>query len=217
MRARWSSLPCIAMLIVAADAQTAKQKQTITFPQPANQTFSTTPLALSASASSGLPVAFETRTKNVCTVSGNRVTAVSVGNCTIRASQPGNASYGAAANVDRTFAIAKGAQTINFSALGDRVIGTAPFAVAATAASGLAVTITTLAGSVCTIAKNVVTLVATGTCTLRASQAGNANYAVAANVDRSFAAIPAQFELQYSYDSVGNVVQVRRVTVAGQP
>jgi len=216
MRARSWRMLCVALVLVAVEAHAAKQKQAITFAQPANQAFSPAPLTLSATASSGLAVAFATRTKAVCTVSTNAVTFVTVGNCTIRASQPGNTLYAAAANVDRTFAIAKGTQTIAFGALADRVIGTSPFSVTGTATSGLTVSIMSLTPSICTIANRVVTLLALGICTLRATQAGNADYAAAPNADRTFRVVSVLIELQYLYDAVGNVVQIRRV-VAGQP
>jgi hypothetical protein len=39
---------------------------------------------------------------------------------------------------------------------------------------------------VCTVSGTTVTLVATGTCTVQATQAGNTNYAAATPVNRSF-------------------------------
>ena len=77
-------------------------------------------------------------------------------------------------------------QTITFNAIPDHLISDAPFVVTATASSGLSVTITSLTTGVCTISSNLVTLIDTGTCTLRAAQAGNAIYEPAPNVDRSF-------------------------------
>ena len=79
--------------------------QTITFGTLPNRQVSDTPIMVSASASSGLPVSFSTLTPSVCTVSGASVTLLSAGTCTIRAAQVGNASYGAAANVDHSFSI----------------------------------------------------------------------------------------------------------------
>ncbi len=53
----------------------------------------------SASASSGLPVSFSSQTTGACTVSGNTVTGVAAGTCTIAADQAGDANYNAAAQV----------------------------------------------------------------------------------------------------------------------
>ena len=59
------------------------------------------------------------------------------GACTITASQAGNGSFNAAADVVRTFQVAKADQTISFDALADKTYGDADFAVSATASSGL--------------------------------------------------------------------------------
>ena len=87
--------------------------------------------------------------------------------------------------------IAASSQTITFGALSDQALGTLPFTVSATASSGLPVSFSSLTGSVCTVSGNTVTLVAVGTCTIRASQAGDANFAAAANVDQSFSVVAA--------------------------
>lgn len=86
-------------------------------------------------------------------------------------------------------------QTIDFFALPARILGTAPFAVAATSSSGLAVTFATLTPSICTVTGTTVTLLAAGTCTIRASQAGDANYLPAPVVDQSFNVVPAHSSL----------------------
>lgn len=70
-------------------------------------TYGDDPVTVSASATSGLSVGFASQTTAVCTVSGDDVTIVTSGTCTIRASQPGNANYQAAPNADRSFVVAK--------------------------------------------------------------------------------------------------------------
>lgn len=111
---------------------------------------------------------------------------VAAGTCTIRASQAGDATYAAAPNVNQSFTVAKASQTITFGALAGKTFGNAPFAVSATASSGLAVTFTSTTTAVCTVSTATVTIVAAGTCTIRAAQAGNANYLAAPNVDQTF-------------------------------
>ena len=161
--------------------------QTITFGTLAGKTYGDAPFAVTATASSGLPVAFSSLTTGVCTVAGSTVTIVAAGSCTIRASQAGDASYDAALDVDRTFAVAKAGQTTTFGTLAGKTYGDAPFAVTATASSGLPVAFSSQTTGVCTVAGTTVTIVAAGTCTIRASQAGDANYNAAPNVDRTFA------------------------------
>lgn len=88
------------------------------------------------------------------------------------------------------------AQTISFAAPADRAVNSGSFSVTATASSGLAVSFSSSTAAVCTVTTGgSVTLVATGTCTLNANQAGNASFAAAPTVSRSFdvtAALPAQ-------------------------
>ena len=78
------------------------------------------------------------------------------------------------------------AQTITFAGPGDQMLATGTVEVSATASSGLPVTFTSETASVCTVSGPTVTLVAAGTCTVQASQAGDIDYAAAANVSASF-------------------------------
>jgi len=84
-----------------------------------------------------------------------------------------------------TLTVTKAEQTIAFGPLADKSYGAPPFAVNATASSGLAVTFTLVSGPA-TLSGNTVTVNDFGTVTLRASQAGNANYNAALDVDQSF-------------------------------
>lgn len=80
--------------------------QTITFISPGNQTLGTAPPALVATSSSGLPVTLTSTTASVCTLLGSAVTLLTAGDCTVIASQAGNGSFAAAANVSQTFTVA---------------------------------------------------------------------------------------------------------------
>jgi hypothetical protein len=77
-------------------------------------------------------------------------------------------------------------QSITFPTIDTQDLGSAPFSVTATANSGLSVNFASLTGTVCSVSGNLVTLLATGTCTLQASQSGNALYAAATPVSQSF-------------------------------
>ena len=81
---------------------------------------------------------------------------------------------------------AQASQTITFGSLSDQPLGTAPFAVSATASSGLAVSFASLTESVCTVSGSTVSVVSPGTCTIQATQAGNGSYAAATAVSQSF-------------------------------
>jgi hypothetical protein len=77
-------------------------------------------------------------------------------------------------------------QTITFGPLANVTLGVAPFSISATASSGLAVSFTSTTPGVCTVAGNVVTIVAAGSCSITASQTGNAIYAAAPPVTQTF-------------------------------
>lgn len=81
-------------------------------------------------------------------------------------------------------------QSITFPKPADIVYAPgATVSLTASASSGLAVTYASLTTSVCTVSGATATFVAAGTCTIKASQAGNANYAAAADVTVSFGAL----------------------------
>ncbi|MEZ4660461.1 MAG: multicopper oxidase family protein [Caldilineaceae bacterium] len=161
----------------------AAQPQTITFGALANKTFGDADFNVSATASSGLPVSFAA--SGNCTVSGTLVHLTGAGSCTITASQAGNSSYQAAPNVAQGFTIAQGSQTITFNPLPNKTTADPDFTVTASASSGLAVSFA--ATGDCTVTGALVHLTgAVGSCTITASQAGDANYTAAANVQQSF-------------------------------
>ena len=85
--------------------------QTITFNPPASVTVGDPPITVAATGgASANPVTFTSLTATICTSGGtNGATIIftgSIGTCTIRANQAGNATYAAAANTDRGIAVA---------------------------------------------------------------------------------------------------------------
>jgi alpha-tubulin suppressor-like RCC1 family protein len=82
-----------------------KASQAITFNALANKTYGDPPFAVTATSSSGLPVSLSVFS-GPATISGNTVTLTGSGTVTIRASQPGDANFNAAVNVDRSFTVA---------------------------------------------------------------------------------------------------------------
>ncbi len=160
------------------------QSQTITFANPGTQTYGT-PLTLSATASSGLPVTYEVLSGSA-TLSGSVLTFTSTGSVTVQASQTGNSDYAAATPVSQTFQVSPEAQTITFANPGTQTYGTS-LTLNATASSGLAVSFASTTTSVCTVSGNTAAFLIAGTCTIQATQPGNSNYLAATPVSRSFA------------------------------
>jgi uncharacterized protein (TIGR03437 family) len=77
-------------------------------------------------------------------------------------------------------------QTITFGPLNNVTFGASPFTLAATASSQLTVTFTSTTSAVCTVANTTVSIVGGGTCSITATQAGNATFGPATPVTRSF-------------------------------
>lgn len=161
--------------------------QTVSFVAPASVTVRT-PVALTATASSGLPVTFAVIAGDA-TVSGSTLTVNSAASAIgLRATQAGNASY-AAASADVTInlaAINKLDQAITFDPLADKLANDAAFDLAATASSGLPVTFTVVSGPALINGRTVTVTGATGLVTVRADQAGNDVFNAAPSVTRTF-------------------------------
>ena len=78
-------------------------------------------------------------------------------------------------------------QSITFDPLSHRVLGDPPFALSASASSGLPVNFT--AGGACSVLGITVTITSVGTCTVTANQAGNELFNPAPSVQQSFAVV----------------------------
>ena len=167
----------------------------------------------SVAASSGLPVSLASATPSVCTLAGSTVSFIAAGICTLTANQAGNAEFASAAEVQQSFAVGKRVQDIAFisSAPMSAAIGGAAYLVSASTSSGLPVSLASATPSVCTLAGSTVSFVGAGTCTLTASQAGNADFASAPEVQQSFAV--ARRSQRIAFDSRAP----EAATVAGTP
>jgi hypothetical protein len=162
----------------------AKADQTLAFAPVGGVTVGR-PVTLAATASSGLPVTFSV-VSGEATLTDATLTVLNTDPVVIRATQAGDTNYTAIA-ADQTIAdAAKQAQTIAFAAPDDRVASEGPFALTATASSGLPVTYTVVSGPATLSGATVTLTKASGLVTLRASQAGNATYAAADDVTRTF-------------------------------
>jgi hypothetical protein len=177
--------------------------QTISFAPLGDLALGTMPFVLSATASSGLPVAFSSQTLSVCAVNASNAaftaTILAVGTCTIRAAQAGDSAHSPAPNIDRSFTVTAASQTINFRPIIDSVspsllFGNPPFEIYATASSGLPVRFASLTPATCRLYRSFIVNLTIGTCTIRASQGGSANYGAAPDVEQS---VPITAGIEY--------------------
>jgi uncharacterized repeat protein (TIGR03803 family) len=159
--------------------------QTITFTGlPATATFGAAgPYTLNATASSGLPVSYTVT--GPATLSGATLAVTGVGTVVVTASQDGNATYNPAAPVSLAMVVSPASQTITFGTIAAQTVG-AQVSLSASASSGLAVSYVSSTLTVCTVSGSTATMIAAGTCTIQASQPGNANYNPATPVTQSF-------------------------------
>ncbi len=196
-----------------AAANAAKGTQTIgaiSFTPPLLMVGGTT--QVSTTATSKLPVAFGSMTPSTCAVLGNTVTAVTVGACTIAANQVGNANYNAAPQITKTLPVLKGRETITFGAVPTLVIG-GTVTLSATVSSALPVDFTSSTPSICSVNDNVVSGVSAGSCTVVASQSGNANYNAAPSVAQTITVHAAPGANSYSIVDTNQTSFYNAVTV----
>jgi hypothetical protein len=161
--------------------------QTITFTAIPTPQIALTGVGLTATASSGLAVTYASATPTVCTVSGATASSLISGSCIIQATQAGNTAYAAAPAVSHAFWINHAAQTITFPAIPNPQVALTGVNLTATASSGLAVSYLSTTPTYCTVSgSTVMPILASGTCIIEATQAGNGTYGTAAPVYRSF-------------------------------
>ena len=115
---------------------------------------------------------------------------VGVGTCTLNASATATTDDAAVTGSAQTFTVGKAAQAITFTTNPPAsAANKSAFKVAATASSGLTVTFT--ASGSCSVPPGSATYTmtsATGTCSVIANQAGNSDYAAAAQVTKTVTA-----------------------------
>jgi hypothetical protein len=113
------------------------------------------------------------------------LTTLASGTRSLTAHYGGDTNYTASVSAAQTVTVTATSQTITFPAIPNHVYGDAPFALTATASSGLAVSYGVVSGPA-TVSGSTVTLTGIGTVTIQATQAGNTVYAAATPVSQSF-------------------------------
>ncbi|NQZ05949.1 MAG: hypothetical protein HRT35_02200, partial [Algicola sp.] len=166
--------------------------QSITFGALSDKAFGDATFSISATAPVSSATLYASTTSAVCTVTGSgtngQVTIVSVGTCSIDASNPGNNFFQPASVVTQSFTVNKGAQTITFPVLAHLFFSDGIISAEATISSSLPITYTSGNLLSCTISGNVITMLSTqrGRCQITASQAGDSNYFAATDAFREF-------------------------------
>lgn len=162
----------------AGGSATGSKFQSVDFGYPGARYLATPAAPLVATSTSGLAITFTSNTPDICNVSDGKLVPVKPGECSITASQAGDATY-APASSQQLFKVLKKVQAITFESPGFQAINSQPAPLSATADSGLPVSYTSTTPAVCTVSGNTLTLVSKGQCGLTASQEGDTNYAPA--------------------------------------
>ncbi|HZW52349.1 MAG TPA: Ig-like domain repeat protein, partial [Rudaea sp.] len=189
--------------------------QTITFTStaPVGAAVGGTTYTVTATASSGLTVALsiDASAASVCSLAGSTVSFTGVGNCVIDANQAGDANYTPALQVQQSFSVGKGSQTISFTSTAPAAaaVGGSTYTVTATSSAGLTpvtLAIDAASSAVCSISGSTVSFTGVGTCTIDANQAGNANYNAAPQAQQSFAVGKGSQTITFTSNAPPNAV-----------
>ena len=181
----YSAAPTITLPVTATQAP-----QAITFSNnpPATAPYNSTFKVAATGGASGNAVTFSS--SGSCSNSGTTYTMTSgTGTCSVIANQAGNSNYAAATSVTKTVSASLVAQTITFTSNPPASANlNSSFTVAATGGgSGIAIVFTSSGACTNSGAKYTITS-STGTCSVIANQAGNSNYAPAAQVTKTVTA-----------------------------
>ena len=158
--------------------------QSITWNQELSADLTDITLTLNATATSGLPVTYTSSDENIATVSGNVLTLHAPGYAIITATQPGNATWNAAAPVSKILTVTSTApelqeQSILWEQELSFPLSDNPVVLAAAATSGLPVQFTCSDESVATINGSILTMHSVGLAIITATQPGNDQYMAA--------------------------------------
>lgn len=180
--ATWSAAAAVTRTFAVGPGRSA---QTISFDDPPDLELAAGPFTLAPTATSGLPVILESTDPDVCTTSGLTVTPITPGDCTLAATQAGDASYAPAPPVIQTFTVTRSTQTIDFPQPADIEISDGPVDLVVTASSGLAVDLSSDTPNTCTLIGMRVVPLAAGDCTLMAAQGGDSDWKTAQQKSRT--------------------------------
>ncbi len=121
---------------ISLSGTATQASQTITFTPPATPiTFTTSPITLSASASSGLPITF-TVTSGPATVTGDQLTLTGIGTVAVTASQAGDAEYLPATSVSNSIVVNQATTSTALAVSSNSIAGGSVLTLTATVISG---------------------------------------------------------------------------------
>ncbi len=175
-----------ASAIVSTSSQIVPLSATVTSASTVNAGTVTFTIKDASNNTVGTPVTSGTVSGGAANANYTLPTNTAAGTYSINAAYSGATGFDVSSDNSHTLTVGKSSQTITFGALAGKTYGDPDFTVSATASSGLAVSFSSVTTGICTVNGAVVHIVANGTCTVRASQAGDTNWSAAPNVDQGF-------------------------------
>jgi hypothetical protein len=195
-----------AFTFVAGALTVNQASQAITITQPAPATAVYTTQFIVAAIAPGGAVTYSSGSPVVCTNVGSVFTMIAAsGTCVVQYDQAGDSNYLPASQATNSVTADKANQTIGaigFTPATLTVSGTTT--VGATATSGLSVSFSSSTPAVCTVSGATVSGVSAGTCTIIASQAGDASYNAALDVTQSLTVTSNDATLTVGTSGAGN-------------
>ncbi len=172
----------------------------LVFAPIADQVFSSTPLGISATSSSGGAITYSV-VNGPAVLAGNLVTLTGVGTVTLQASQAAAGNYSAGMTT-ASFTVTGALPTLVFPAIPDQVMGGQPLTLSVLSNSSGAISYSVVNGSA-SVAGNHLTLNGTGSVTVRASQAASGTFAATSST--------------VSFNVSGSAVLLAFMTIPDQP
>ena len=187
------ALGCIALLsgCGGGGGTDGAKEQTIDFQMPflGQATIGVPPNSattkLKATASSGGAVTYSSATPDICSVNGDQLTLLKLGECSVIATQAGADGY-APVSRRQTFVVPKNPQMISmFINPGWQPLDAKAVPLTAAFSSGLPPRFTSKTPSICSVSGNTMTPLANGMCTITVEQDGNDYYLPALLTDET--------------------------------
>jgi uncharacterized repeat protein (TIGR02543 family) len=153
---------------------------TVTSVKPTSPIIGTNAYTPAGTSTSSLSVTYGVSTPLVCSISGGVVHFNHVGTCTVTYNDAGNVNYSAAVQVTEDITVTQATAVITPDASQTGAVTGGSLTSLASSTSGNTVVVASTTPLVCTVSGGVVSYIGVGTCSLTYNDAGNTDYAAAA-------------------------------------
>ena len=164
--------------------QLSKKQQNISISYPVKVSLTSQSIFIDYSASSRLPVSAISSTPEICALEGRALSLVTVGYCTIRFNQLGNAQF-LGAKIKEIEILIQGSNEISFNLPPSLSLSVQTYPLLGSSTSALPLTYRSLTSDICTVSETTLFLIKVGLCSIEATQSGSDFYEAAKPVTTS--------------------------------